>query len=222
MGGLESLALAVGSAWAAGINLYATVLVLGILDMFGLAILPDELAVLSSPLVLGFAALLFCVEFVADKIPGVDSLWDMLHTFIRIPAGAYLAASTAAGMDFGLPEETSYIAALLMGGVISGGSHLSKATSRAAINTSPEPFTNWFASFVEDILAVGAVILAVFAPVVLLSVVGAFLLLAVWLLPKLIRTLIRLFRGRGPNEKNGTGDITLRAERLPGAADPPD
>lgn len=221
MGGLETLALAVGSAWAAGINLYATVLVLGVLNFFGITILPEELAVLSSPLVLGAAALLFCVEFVADKVPGVDSLWDMLHTFIRIPAGAYLAASTATGMDLGMPEETAYIAALLVGGVISGGSHLSKATSRAAINTSPEPFTNWFASFVEDILAVGAVVLAVFAPMVLLSVVGLFLLLAVWLLPKLIRTLVRLFRGKRPEEKQGSG-IIMRTERLPGAADPPD
>jgi len=221
MGGLESLALAVGSAWAAGINLYATILVLGVMDLFGLAVLPDELAVLSSPMVLGAAALLFCIEFVADKIPGVDSLWDMLHTFIRIPAGAYLAASTAAGMDFGLPEETAYIAALLVGGAISGGSHLSKATSRAAINTSPEPFTNWFASFVEDIVAVGAVILAVFAPVVLLSFVGVFILLAVWLLPKLIRTLVRLFRGRKPEEEAGSG-LVMQADRAPGQLDPPD
>lgn len=221
MGGLETLALAVGSAWAAGINLYATILVLGVLDFFGIAVLPEELAVLSSPLVLGAAAVLFCVEFVADKVPGVDSLWDMLHTFIRIPAGAYLAASTATGMDLGLPEETSYIAALLVGGVISGGSHLSKATSRAAINTSPEPFSNWFASFVEDVLAVGAVVLAVFAPLALLSVVGLFLLLAVWLLPKLIRTLVNLFRGKKPANGSGTG-ITMSVDRLPGAADPPD
>lgn len=222
MGGLETLALAAGSAWAAGINLYATVLVLGLMDLFGVATLPNELSVLSSPLVLGMAALLFCIEFVADKVPGVDSLWDMLHTFIRIPAGAYLAASTAAGMDFGLPEETAYIAALVMGGVISGGSHLSKATSRAAINTSPEPFTNWFASFVEDFLAIGAVILAVFAPMVLLGIIGLFIVLAIWLLPKLIRTLIRLFRGPKREETEPARGLTLHPDRLPRTIEPPD
>lgn len=222
MGGLETLALAAGSAWAAGINLYATVLVLGLMDLFGFATLPNELGVLSSPMVLGMAALLFCIEFVADKVPGVDSLWDMLHTFIRIPAGAYLAASTAAGMDFGLPEETAYIAALVMGGVISGGSHLSKATSRAAINTSPEPFTNWFASFLEDFLVIGAIVLAVFAPMVLLGIVGLFILLAVWLLPKLIRTLIRLFRGTKRDDRETGGGITLRPDRVHRSVEPPD
>lgn len=188
MESLQILALALGASWASGINLYATAALLGILNMAGVVTLPDELQVLSNPLVLAAAATLFFIEFLADKIPAVDSLWDAVHTFIRIPAGALMAAGAADGFggEF-LGEDMETIAALVAGGTLAATSHLTKATSRAVINTSPEPFSNWFASIVEDILAIGGVLLAVFNPLVFLGLLALFVLLAIWLVPKLWR-----------------------------------
>lgn len=190
MESLQILALALGAAWASGINLYATATLLGILNMVGVVPLPEEMQILSNPLVLAAAATLFFVEFLADKIPAVDSVWDAIHTFIRIPAGALMAAGAADGFggEF-LGEDLETVAALVAGGTLAAGSHLTKATSRAVINTSPEPFTNWFASFFEDILAVGGVLLAVFNPLVFLGLLALFVLLAIWLVPKLWRVL---------------------------------
>lgn len=194
MDSLQILALALGAAWASGINLYATVLLLGALNAFGIVTLPDEMAVLSSPMVLGAAALLFFVEFFADKIPAVDSLWDSVHTFVRIPAGAMMAMGAVDGLDGAfLGEDIETVAAMLAGGTLAAGSHLTKASTRAVINTSPEPFSNWIASFTEDIVAIGGVLLAIFNPLVFLGLLVLFVLLAVWLIPKLWRALRFLF-----------------------------
>ncbi len=191
---LTALAVALGSAWGSGINLYATVLVLGGLDAFGVVDLPDSMAPLSSTWVLAAAALLYFVEFFADKIPGVDSVWDMIHTFIRIPAGALLAAGAAGGLDF-LPEDLQTVAGLVGGGAIAAGTHAAKAGTRAVINASPEPFTNWGMSLFEDVLVFGGLALAVFNPFVFVIGLGLFLLLLIWLVPKIWRGIIRFFRG---------------------------
>lgn len=190
MEALQILALALGAAWASGINLYATATLLGILNMVGVVPLPDEMQILSNPLVLAAAATLFFVEFLADKIPAVDSLWDAIHTFIRIPAGALMAMGAVDGLggEF-LGQDVETIAALVAGGTLAATSHLTKATSRAVINTSPEPFSNWFASLFEDVLAVGGILLAVFNPLVFLGLLALFVLLAIWLIPKLWRVL---------------------------------
>lgn len=220
MGLLESLTLALGASWGSGINLYATVLVLGVLDLFGVVDLPPGLNVLGSVWVIGLALILYIVEFVADKIPGVDSLWDMIHSFIRIPAGAMMAAGAVGG---GLGEgfgDIEVIAALLAGGVVAAGSHATKAGSRAAINLSPEPVTNWAASFTEDIAVFTGVSLAIFKPIIFLIGFGLFLLLAIWLLPKVWRGLKRLFGGaKHPVETvraTRAGSVKLpRPEELP-------
>jgi len=194
MDSLQIIALALGAAWASGINLYATVLLLGALNAFGVVALPDEMSVLSSPTVMGAAAILFFIEFFADKIPAVDSLWDSIHTFIRIPAGAMMAMGAADGLggEF-LGEDLETITAMLAGGTLAAGSHLTKASSRAVINTSPEPVSNWIASFTEDIVAIGGVLLAIFNPLVFLGLLALFVLLAIWLVPKLWRALRYLF-----------------------------
>ena len=142
---IHQIAMGAGLAWASGIRLYAVLFLMGILGYFGMIGLPPGLQVLTNPLVLGVSGTLFVVEFVADKIPGFDSVWDAIHTFIRIPAGAILAAATFSDVDPAL-----MLAAGLVGGTIASGSHLTKTGSRAMINTSPEPFSNWIASFGEE------------------------------------------------------------------------
>ena len=191
---LTALALALGSAWGSGLNLYATVLVLGGLDAFDVISLPDNMAVLSSTWVLAAAALMYFVEFFADKIPGLDSLWDLIHSFIRIPAGALMAAGAVGGLDF-MNEELQTVAALVGGGMIAAGTHAAKAGSRAVINTSPEPFSNWGMSILEDILVFAGLSLAVFNPVAFLIGLGLFLLLLIWLVPKIWRGIARFFGG---------------------------
>lgn len=216
MDAIHILALALGAAWASGLNLYATVLVLGALNATGLVVLPEDLQILSSPAVLGAAAILFAIEFFADKIPGLDSLWDAIHTFIRIPAGALMAAGAVGGLDGAIMgSEIETAAALVAGGALATTSHLSKATSRAVINTSPEPVSNWFASFLEDALAIGGVMLAVFSPLIFLGGLGLFVLLAIWLLPKLFRALRRLLARLGlirpaPEDRTMPTGLTIR------------
>jgi Domain of unknown function (DUF4126) len=201
---LTAGALGLGAAWASGINVYAVVLTLGLLDIAGIIALPAELQPLSSPLVLGIAGCLFVVEFFADKIPGVDHLWDTVHTFIRVPAGAVLAAGAFGQVD---PEWT--IAAGLLGGTLALGSHLGKASTRAAVNLSPEPFSTWIVSLLEDITAIGAVLAALFFPVVFLIALAIVVALTIWLLPRLLRLAARVFGGairwlRGmPDPRNG-------------------
>jgi hypothetical protein len=198
----QILGLAMGSAWTSGVNLYATVVVLGLLERYGLAHLPADLKVLANPWVLGVAIALYVVEFFADKIPYLDTVWDAIHTFIRIPAGAVLAYGSTTQLD-----PSARIIALLVGGGLALSSHGTKATIRAAVNLSPEPFTNWALSFAEDVLVIGAVILAVFKPLAILCVILVFVIVAIWLLPKIFRRLRRLFsraasilRGRGTQQ----------------------
>ena len=205
---IDTLGLALGAAWTAGINLYATVAVLGLLQRYELARLPGELEVLANPWVIGVALALYVVEFFADKVPYVDTVWDALHTFIRVPAGAVLALAATAEL-----HPAVRVIALLAGGTLALSTHGTKATVRAAANTSPEPFSNWALSLGEDVLAVGAAALAVFSPLAILAVVVVFLIAAAWLLPKIIRRLRRLVAQAG---------AFLRGEKLrPRDAGPP-
>jgi hypothetical protein len=187
---LTASALGLGAAWASGINVYAVVLTLGLLDAAGWITLPADLQPLSSTLVLSIAGALYVIEFVADKVPGVDHVWDAVHSFIRVPAGAVLAATTFGAVD---PEWT--IAAGLIGGTLALGSHLGKASTRAAVNLSPEPFSTWTVSVLEDIAAVVAVVVALLNPVVFLIGLALIVALTIWLLPKLLRVAARVFGG---------------------------
>jgi uncharacterized protein DUF4126 len=206
MSPLETLGFALGTSFASGLNLYATIAAAGIFQRLGLVQLPDSLQVLSHPIVLGVAATLFVVEFIADKIPYIDSAWDALHTFIRPPAAALLSYSA-----FGnVPEEWRLGAALLAGGVALT-SHGAKATTRAAANTSPEPVSNWALSIFEDGLAVFLVWMAAEHPVLTALIVLVLVIIAVWLIRKLWR-----FAGQIVNQvrrlpdrahHRGTGDI---------------
>jgi len=189
---IQNIALAAGLAWASGLRLYVVLFLVGVAGYFGWIVLPTHLEVLAHPLVLGTSGTLALAEFFADKIPGFDSLWDAIHTFIRIPAGALLAAGAAGGLGEGsLPL---MIAAGLIGGTITAGSHFTKAASRVAINHSPEPFSNWAASLFEDFAAPGIVWLAIAAPVILLIALLFAILVALWLLPKLWRWIATIFR----------------------------
>jgi mannan endo-1,4-beta-mannosidase len=184
---IQILGLAVGSAWTSGINLYATVAVLGLLQHYKLVNLPGELNHLDNWLIIGVALGLYCVEFFADKVPYVDTVWDAVHTFIRVPAGAVLAYAATADLN-----PTVYVLALLLGGGIALSSHGTKATVRAAANMSPEPVSNWILSVIEDLIAIGGVVLSVVAPLVALFVVAAFLVLFFWLMPKVLRRIRRM------------------------------
>ena len=189
---IQNIALAAGLAWASGLRLYVVLFLVGMAGYFGWILLPGHLEVLAHPLVLGVSGTLAVAEFFADKIPGFDSLWDAVHTFIRIPAGALLAAGSVGGLgDDNLPL---MIAAGLIGGTITAGSHFTKAGSRVAINHSPEPFSNWAASLFEDFAAPGIVWLAFAAPMLLLVALFFAILFALWLLPKLWRWISSIFR----------------------------
>lgn len=189
---LPAIALAAGLAWASGVRLYAVLFLVGGANWLGWMALPEHLQVLAHPVVLGTSGTLAVAEFVADKVPGFDSLWDAVHTFIRIPAGALLAAGSIGALgDDSLPL---LVAAGLIGGTITAGSHFTKAGTRLAINHSPEPFSNWLASFFEDLAAPGIVWLAVVAPVLLLGALLVAVLVAIWLLPRLARWVGLLLR----------------------------
>jgi len=181
---LTTLGMAMGSAWMSGINLYATVVTLGLLQRFKLVALPGDLGLVSDWWVIGVAGALYLIEFVADKIPAVDSVWDAIHTFIRVPAGAVLAASAFASFD-----PSVRLVAFLAGGGVALSSHGTKAATRLAANTSPEPVSNIVLSLLEDALTIGSAILMVFHPVVILVLVAIFVLLAIWLVPKIVRAL---------------------------------
>ncbi|MCG8611365.1 MAG: DUF4126 family protein [Pseudomonadales bacterium] len=186
---LATLSLTMGAAWASGINLYAALLVLGLGGATGNIDLPPDLQVLQNPLVIGAAGLMYMVEFVADKTPGVDSGWDTLHTFVRIPAGAMLAAGAVGDVTPALE-----IAAGILGGSLAATSHATKAGTRMAINTSPEPVTNWTASILEDVMVVAGLWTALNHPVWFLAALLLFIILAIWLLPKLWRFIRAVFR----------------------------
>lgn len=174
--------MAAGLSWASGLRLYAVLFSVGVLGKMGFIALPEHLQILTHNGVLAASGLMLAVEFFADKIPAIDSLWDSIHTFIRAPAGALLAAGTVAHIS----PEWAFIAALL-GGALTGGTHLTKAGSRALINTSPEPFSNWTASFGEDAMVAGGLWAALFAPVLFLVGLLLFLLFMFWMLPKIWR-----------------------------------
>ena len=189
---IQILALTMGAAWASGINLYATVAMLGIAGTFGYIDLPPTLEVVQDPMVILAAGFMYCVEFFADKIPGVDSAWDALHTFIRIPAGAMLAAGALGDVSPALA-----VAAGLVGGSVTAVTHATKAGSRVLINTSPEPFTNWAASIGEDVVVFIGLWAALTNPVLFLAVFVIFLALVVWLLPKIFRGIAAIGRKIG-------------------------
>ena len=182
MGTIEALSLAMGTAWTSGINLYATVAALGIASRSEMIHLPPELQVLTHPAVIAVACIMYVIEFFADKVPYVDSGWDVLHTFIRVPAGAILAAKSLGDMNPALE-----LAALLAGGTVALAAHGTKATVRLAINTSPEPFSNWAASFAEDVTVLGSIWMVFNHPILMLILVVSFMVLVVWLVPKLFR-----------------------------------
>jgi len=196
---ISTLAIAMGASWVSGINLYAAVATLGLLSRFASLKLPGELEVLTSWWVIGIALFLFVVEFIADKIQVVDSVWDVIHTFIRIPAGAVLAATA-----FGDFDKSVQVIAFLLGGGLALSSHGTKAAARLAINASPEPVSNVVASLFEDVLAIGSILLSVLLPVAVFFVIAAGLLLSFWLLPKVVRFFRKVFRkvsgflGRSP------------------------
>ena len=184
----STLSLAFGSAWTSGINLYATVTVLGVLQKFGLATLPGGLDVLDNWWIIGVAGFLYAIEFFADKIPYVDSVWDVVHTFIRVPAGAIMAYAATTQMDASVG-----IIATLLGGGLALSSHGTKAAIRAGANLSPEPVSNWILSLVEDVIAFVGTILAVFAPVLIVIVLVIFVIFFVWFAPKVFRAVRRIF-----------------------------
>lgn len=187
---LQSVALAGGMAWGSGMRLYAVVFTAGLLGRFGYLQLPSTLQVLENPIVLGVAGFMLVMEFLADKIPAVDSVWDGIHTFIRIPAGALLAA-----LALGDHDPAWMVAAGLIGGTLTAGTHAAKAGSRALINTSPEPFSNIATSFGEEALVASGLFTAFQYPVVFLVLLGVFVVLLIWLLPKLLRGLRMVFGG---------------------------
>ena len=183
---LTTLTTALGAAWLSGINLYATVATLGLLQRFGLARLPGNLGVLSNEWIILLAATLYVIEFVADKIPLVDSVWDAIHTFIRVPAGAIMAAAAFADFD-----PAVRMAALLIGGSVALGSHGSKAATRVAVNTTA-PGAGAVVSVIEDAAAIGFAALMTFFPLVFLVLLVLALIGMVWLVPKILRVLRRM------------------------------
>ena len=177
---LATVALMMGASWASGVNLYAVLLVLGLGGSTGNIDLPAELSALEDPLVIGAAGIMYFIEFFVDKIPGLDSAWDSIHTFIRIPAGAMLAAGAVGDVTPALE-----IAAGILGGGIAATSHATKAGTRLLINTSPEPFSNWTASLSGDVLVLSGLWTALKHPEVFLVLFVIFLMIAIWVLPKL-------------------------------------
>lgn len=217
----ELIIAALGLAWASGLNLYAGLATLGILGATGQMTLPPDLEVLGHPAVIAAAVFMYCVEFLADKVPGVDTTWDTIHTFIRIPAGAVLALGAVGELDPAIQ-----VAALIVGGSVAATSHAFKAGSRVLINTSPEPFSNWGASLVEDALVIGGVTLAVLQPTVFVVLFILFLALAIWLMPKIwrgIKTMwnrLRTLFGTGQGNLIDRAPLTVSLKPTPGHNEP--
>ncbi len=189
LGTPELLALAAALGWASGFRLYAVVFLVGLAGAAGWMELPAGLQVLQHPVLLGTSGFMLFVEFFADKIPVVDSLWDTINSVVRIPAGAALAAGV-----FGADSGAMALAAALLGGSLAATSQAAKSTTRAAINTSPEPFSNVGASLFEDGLVVGALWLATSNPLlfaVLLAIAVVLMWIATWMLFKFLRAVFR-------------------------------
>ena len=197
------IALTMGVAWASGINLYAAMLILGLMAMNGMMYLPSDLQVLAHPWVISAAGLMYLIEFFADKVPGVDTAWDTLHTFIRIPAGAILAAAAVGQAD---PAIT--LAAGILGGTVSAGAHALKAGTRIMANTSPEPFSNWAFSISEDLVVFGGLWTAAQHPWFFLFLFGLFLLVSICLIPRLWRGIKQLFRRRSNSDDQTVGKLS--------------
>ncbi|HJP57884.1 MAG TPA: DUF4126 domain-containing protein [Gemmatimonadales bacterium] len=194
---LQTLGFALGTSFASGLNLYATVAAAGLFQRFGVVQLPPSLQVLASPVLIGIALTMFVIEFVADKIPFVDSAWDAIHTFIRPPAAALIAYSS-----FGSVPDAWKIGAALLAGSVALTSHGAKASMRAAANTSPEPFSNWFLSTAEDVGAVGLSWLAATHPLLTAGIVIVLVVLAtfvIWKLAGFLRRVVRRLRGMPPD-----------------------
>jgi hypothetical protein len=189
MNPIETLGLALGAGFSSGLNVYATVATLGLLQRFGVIHLPQALQVLSHPIVMGIAVALYAIEFFADKIPYVDTIWDSIHTFIRPPAAALLAYGAAGAAA----PEWRWGAALLAGGVALT-SHGAKASTRATVNTSPEPFSNWLLSLGEDVLAVWLTWMSTVHPLAAIAIVVVLLALSAFLLFHLFRFVHRALR----------------------------
>ena len=184
---IGTIALGMGSSWVSGIRLYAAVATLGLLGRFANLKLPGELDVLTNWWIIGIALALLLIEFFADKIPYLDTTWDVVHTFIRIPAGAVLAA-----VAFGDFDRRIQVVAFLIGGGLALSSHVTKASARAAINLSPEPVSNIVVSLTEDVVAIVSVLLAVFLPIVLIVLLGIFLAISIYLAPGIIKRFRRV------------------------------
>ena len=212
------IALSMGAAWASGINLYATLFMLGYMGSTGHITLPAELEIVTNPMVMTAAGVMYCIEFFADKIPGVDSAWDSIHTFIRIPAGAMLAASAVGDVTPALE-----LTAALLGGALAAGTHTTKVGTRLLINSSPEPVSNWTASIAEDLIMVGGLWAALNHPVLFIIGLIVFILFMIWVLPKLWRIIKFLFRRIGswlgfceapaPLAKNTMGTSIISSEQ---------
>lgn len=186
----QLVALAAVLGFASGIRLYAVLLVIGLVGFAGWVDLPRGLAILQHPWVLGAAGTMFVIELIADKVPGVDSIWDAIQTFIRIPAGAALAAGVMGGLDSAVWTTV----AAIVGGSLAATSHFTKAGTRAAANTSPEPFSNLGLSVMEDVGTAGLLWLVLTHPLIALALVVVLVLAAAWLLPRLIRFVLRMLR----------------------------
>ena len=197
----NTISLTMGVAWASGINLYAAILVLGLLGTTGNITLPATLQILTDPMVITAAGVMYFVEFFADKMPGVDTGWDTLHTFIRIPAGALLAAGAVGDVN-----PAVVLTAAILGGGLAAGAHAVKSGSRVIINTSPEPFTNWIASIAEDIAVIGGLWTALYYPWLFLVLMIVFIGLMIWLLPKIWGGIKKIFGYIWRLFKHGKGD----------------
>ncbi len=202
-----TLALTMGLAWGSGINLYATLLTLGILANTGNIDLPPDLQIVANPLVIGAAGLMYMIEFFADKIPGVDSFWDTLHTFIRIPAGAMLAAGAVGDLNPAVE-----LAAAIMGASLAAGTHFTKASARILINTSPEPVTNWIASITEDLAVIFGIWSCIQHPTFFLVLLLVFIGLLIVLMPRLwhgVKILILRIRNFLENDRTQVDNDSL-------------
>jgi hypothetical protein len=199
----QLVALAAALGWASGIRLYAVLFVVGAVGYAGWFDLPQHLQILSHPLVLTASGFMVFAEFFADKIPGFDSVWDVVHTLIRIPAGAALAAGV-----FGDSPPAWTLAAAILGGTLAAGSHFTKAGTRMVINTSPEPLSNWAASLGEDLLSGALIYLALAHPLVALAIVAVLVALSIWWLPRLWRFIRRMIERIGRWAAAIGGDAT--------------
>ncbi len=181
---------ALGMSWVSGLSLYASVAVIGLLGSFGYSDLPPELSVLQSPLVIVLVLFLYALEFCAEKIPGLDSAWDLIHSFIRIPAGALIAAQAVAPVG-----EEMRMVAFLLGGAVAASSHGLITTTRLAVNASPEPFSNWAISLAKDTVVFAGLWLSIFHPYLMMAVVAGMVIVSIYIIVKLSSLAVRMAKG---------------------------